>query len=38
MQHEVVSREEWNRSRGALLAKEKAFTRADDALGVEQRT
>lgn len=37
MQHQVVSREEWRKARGALIAKEKAFTRAGDALGVEQR-
>jgi predicted dithiol-disulfide oxidoreductase (DUF899 family) len=37
MQHDVVSREEWNKARLALLAKEKAFTRAGDALGIEQR-
>src|ERR1700733_10208906 len=37
MQHRVVSREEWGKARAALIAKEKAFTRAGDALGVEQR-
>jgi predicted dithiol-disulfide oxidoreductase (DUF899 family) len=37
MQHEVVSREEWRKARAALIAKEKAFTRAGDALGAEQR-
>jgi len=37
MQNQVVSREEWRMARGALIAKEKAFTRAGDALGAEQR-
>jgi len=37
MQHPVVSREEWRAARAALIAKEKAFTRAGDALGAEQR-
>jgi predicted dithiol-disulfide oxidoreductase (DUF899 family) len=37
MQHEVVSREDWRAARAALVAKEKAFTRAGDALGAEQR-
>jgi len=33
----VVSREEWDRSRKELLAKEKEFTRARDALSAERR-
>jgi predicted dithiol-disulfide oxidoreductase (DUF899 family) len=37
MQHQIVSREEWREARAALITKEKAFTRAGDALGVEQR-
>jgi predicted dithiol-disulfide oxidoreductase (DUF899 family) len=37
MQHQVVSRAEWRKARGALIAKEKAHMRAGDALGVEQR-
>jgi predicted dithiol-disulfide oxidoreductase (DUF899 family) len=37
MQHEVVSREDWRAARAALIAKEKAFTRAGDALSAEQR-
>jgi len=37
MQHQVVSREDWRKARAALIAREKAFTRAGDALGAEQR-
>lgn len=37
MQHQIVSREEWLPSRKALLAKEKAFTRARDQLSAERR-
>jgi predicted dithiol-disulfide oxidoreductase (DUF899 family) len=37
MQHDVVSREDWKKARAALIAKEKAFTRAGDALAAEQR-
>jgi predicted dithiol-disulfide oxidoreductase (DUF899 family) len=36
--HQIVTREEWLRARKALLAKEKEFTRARDALSAEQRT
>jgi predicted dithiol-disulfide oxidoreductase (DUF899 family) len=35
--HTVVSRKEWLAARTALLAKEKAFTKARDALGAERR-
>jgi len=37
MPHEVVSREDWRTARLALLVQEKAYTRAGDALGAEQR-
>jgi predicted dithiol-disulfide oxidoreductase (DUF899 family) len=37
MRHDVVSREDWRAARAALIATEKAFTRAGDALGAEQR-
>ncbi len=37
MHHPVVSREDWQTARAALLAKEKALMKAQDALGVEQR-
>lgn len=37
MQHEIVSREAWLEARTALLAKEKAATRAYDQLSAEQR-
>lgn len=37
MQHEIVSREEWLAARKALLAKEKAMTRARDQLSAERR-
>jgi predicted dithiol-disulfide oxidoreductase (DUF899 family) len=37
MQHQIVSREEWLEARTALVAKEKAFTRARDQLGAERR-
>ena len=35
--HKIVSREEWLTARTALLAKEKAFTKARDALSAERR-
>jgi predicted dithiol-disulfide oxidoreductase (DUF899 family) len=37
MQHQIVSRDEWLAARKALLAKEKAFTKARDALSQERR-
>jgi len=37
VQHQIVSREEWRNARAALIAREKAYMRAGDALGVEQR-
>ncbi|MDB5365434.1 MAG: thioredoxin-like protein [Rhodospirillales bacterium] len=37
MQHAVVSRDEWLKARTAFLAKEKAHTRAADALAEERR-
>ena len=37
MQHPVVSREEWLAARAALLAREKAAMKAQDALATEQR-
>ncbi|MEC9246557.1 MAG: DUF899 domain-containing protein [Nitratireductor rhodophyticola] len=37
MEPQTVSREEWRRAREALLAKEKAHTRAGDALAAERR-
>ena len=37
MQHPVVSREDWLTARAALLVKEKALMKAQDALGAEQR-
>jgi predicted dithiol-disulfide oxidoreductase (DUF899 family) len=37
MQHKVVSREEWLRSRKAFLAKEKALTKSLDQLAAERR-
>ena len=37
MQHQVASHEEWLRARKALLTKEKALTRARDALSEERR-
>lgn len=37
MQHQVVSREAWLAARKALLAKEKAFTKARDQLSRERR-
>ena len=37
MQHQIASREEWLRARTALLEKEKALTRARDALSAERR-
>lgn len=36
MQHEIVSRDEWVAARRALLAKEKAMTRARDELSAER--
>jgi predicted dithiol-disulfide oxidoreductase (DUF899 family) len=38
MQHTVVSQDQWLAARKALLAKEKEFTRARDALSAERRT
>jgi predicted dithiol-disulfide oxidoreductase (DUF899 family) len=35
--HEIVSQEEWNAAREALLVKEKEHTRAGDALAAERR-
>ena len=37
MQHQIASRDEWLAARKALLAKEKAFTKARDALSQERR-
>ncbi|WP_395448224.1 DUF899 domain-containing protein [Aminobacter sp. UC22_36] len=37
MQHEIVTRDEWVAARRALLAKEKAMTRARDELSAERR-
>src|SRR5262245_9528323 len=37
MEHQVVSREEWLRSRQVLLAKEKALTKSLDQLAAERR-
>lgn len=37
MQHQVTSRDKWLEARIALLAKEKAFTKARDQLSAEQR-
>lgn len=37
MQHAVVSQNEWLKARKALLAKEKEFTRARDALSAQRR-
>jgi predicted dithiol-disulfide oxidoreductase (DUF899 family) len=37
MQHTIVSQDEWRAARKALLAKEKEFTKARDALS-EART
>ncbi len=37
MQHEIVSRDEWLKGREQLLVKEKAMTRARDALAAERR-
>jgi predicted dithiol-disulfide oxidoreductase (DUF899 family) len=37
MQHAVVSQSEWLKARKALLAKEKAFSRARDALSADRR-
>jgi predicted dithiol-disulfide oxidoreductase (DUF899 family) len=37
MQHAIVSQDEWLAARKALLAKEKEFTRARDALSAERR-
>ena len=38
MQHNIVSEKEWLAARKALLAKEKQFTQARDALSAERRT
>jgi predicted dithiol-disulfide oxidoreductase (DUF899 family) len=38
MQHKIVSEKEWLATRKALLAKEKEFTQARDALSAERRT
>ncbi len=38
MQHTIVSQDQWLAARKALLAKEKEFTRARDALSAERRT
>lgn len=38
MQHEIVTRDEWVVARRALLAKEKAMTRARDELSAERRS
>jgi predicted dithiol-disulfide oxidoreductase (DUF899 family) len=37
MQHAVVSRDEWNKARIALLEREKAHTRESDAIAAERR-
>src|ERR1700744_3994573 len=37
MQHKVVSQDEWLTARKALLAKEKDFTKARDALSKQRR-
>src|SRR5579864_6298673 len=37
MQHKVVSQDEWLASRKALLAREKEFTKARDALSAQRR-
>src|SRR4029079_2770362 len=37
MQHKIVSRDEWRKARKALLAKEKEFTKARDALSITRR-
>jgi predicted dithiol-disulfide oxidoreductase (DUF899 family) len=37
MQHQIVSRDEWQKARTALLAKEKTLTRMRDQLSAEQR-
>ena len=37
MQHEIASRDEWLRARTALLAKEKAFTRAQEEISAQRR-
>lgn len=37
MQHAIVSQSEWLKARKVLLAKEKAFTRARDALSAQRR-
>jgi predicted dithiol-disulfide oxidoreductase (DUF899 family) len=38
MQHKIVSQDQWLTARKALLAKEKEFTHARDALSAERRT
>ena len=37
MQHEIVSREDWTKARIALLAREKAFTHAQEEISAERR-
>ncbi|WP_271894678.1 DUF899 domain-containing protein [Candidatus Phyllobacterium onerii] len=37
MQHEIVSRDEWLRARLALLAREKAFTKAEEEMSARRR-
>ena len=37
MQHQIVSRDEWLEAQTALLAREKAFTKAHDELSAERR-
>jgi predicted dithiol-disulfide oxidoreductase (DUF899 family) len=37
MQHEIVSRDEWPRARLALLAREKAFTKAEEEMSARRR-
>ena len=37
MQHKIVSQDEWLKARKALLAKEKEFTKARDALSTTRR-
>jgi len=37
MQHQIVSHQQWREARTALLAKEKAFTKAKDQLSAEKR-
>ena len=37
MKHDVVSKQEWEAAREKMLVKEKAMTRARDALAAERR-